>query len=338
MCAAMLVPFLPLRQLLNIARALLGRVSLLFLSPLPSQAAGQAAPKLGSIVTYPLKSCRALRHASIQLTSTGLRNDRVMMIVRGGSKGEPRFFSQRQSGALATVSCTPLPPHEQTKEGQTTYELSCPALPGRTLKVRYPPDKHRELPRSLCVLWDDELPLSDLGDAAAGFVTDAVAAWEPPSGSADGPAAWGDLRVVCMPPAGAGYDRAPNPVYFPGSGLLLSGAPPQAALSDGFPILIAGTASLADLNIGDTIFHVLKGCPRCKQSCTDQETGRVGKEPMETLRTFRAMSKRHPEDVFFGQNVAATRGSGVLRVGDVVEVLKREDGFIADKGSIDPGT
>lgn len=72
-----------------------------------------------------------------------------------------------------------------------------------------------------------------------------------------------------------------------------------------------------------TILHISKGCPRCKQSCTDQLTGERGEEPLETLAEFRAKG----EDVYFAQNAVLNGDAyeGEIRVGDVIRVLTRGD-------------
>ena len=50
------------------------------------------------------------------------------------------------------------------------------------------------------------------------------------------------------------------------------------------------------------------------------------------------MSALHPDDVYFGQNVSTT-GMGVVSVGDIVEVLVRDEQGegVWDKGTIDAG-
>uniref|UniRef100_A0A7S4JAB4 MOSC domain-containing protein n=1 Tax=Odontella aurita TaxID=265563 RepID=A0A7S4JAB4_9STRA len=76
----------------------------------------------------------------------------------------------------------------------------------------------------------------------------------------------------------------------------------------------------------ETILHLVKGCPRCKQSCTDQASGQRHVEPLETLATFRAVNPRCEEDVYFAQNAVPQMGgesAPEVQVGDVVEVLTR---------------
>jgi uncharacterized protein YcbX len=74
-----------------------------------------------------------------------------------------------------------------------------------------------------------------------------------------------------------------------------------------------------------TILHITKGCPRCKQSCTDQMTGERSEEPLETLADFRALSKG--DDVYFAQNAVLNGDAygGAIRLGDKVRILTRGD-------------
>jgi uncharacterized protein YcbX len=97
--------------------------------------------------------------------------------------------------------------------------------------------------------------------------------------------------------------------------------------ADGFPLLVATTASLADLNarleqpvpmdrfrpnividgadawaedawkrirIGGLTMRVAKPCARCVITTTDQKTAARGVEPLRTLATFRAVPKARP--------------------------------------------
>jgi uncharacterized protein YcbX len=132
--------------------------------------------------------------------------------------------------------------------------------------------------------------------------------------------------------------------------------PAQTGFSDGFPLLIASEASLADLNarlvergaapvpmsrfrpnlvvtgcdawvedtwrtvqIGEVTLDVIKPCARCKITTVDQASGAIpdAKEPLATLATFR---QQHGTKVMFAQN-AIHRGRGTLNVGDSIEIL-----------------
>ena len=124
------------------------------------------------------------------------------------------------------------------------------------------------------------------------------------------------------------------------------------SFADGYPFMMIGEGSLADLNsrletplpmnrfrpnlvvagfaafaedrwkkirVGGTIFHVVKPCERCVITTVDQKRGeKDGKEPLKTLATYR----KHNGEVIFGQNLIAENAGEVIRVGDNVEVLE----------------
>lgn len=120
----------------------------------------------------------------------------------------------------------------------------------------------------------------------------------------------------------------------------------QTSLSDGYPILIIGQASLDDLNgrlaervgierfrpnivfeggrpfeedtwkrfsIGKLAMAGVKLCARCVMTTIDQQTGTVGKEPLATLSTYRKVGNK----VLFGQNVIPLQ-VGLISVGDEI--------------------
>jgi len=165
--------------------------------------------------------------------------------------------------------------------------------------------------------------------------------------------------IVQCPDNGHSPDDTYVPsLVWPWTGKLLS-----VSLADGFPILIANEALLDELNwrlkekgkkplnmsnfcpniiisgceafeedwwkvicIGGTLFHVMKGCPCCKQSCMDQITGEVSEEPLETLAEFCAMTKDQ-EQLYFAQNVmpSANAIGIIISKGDTIKILQVGD-------------
>ncbi|CAN5802102.1 MOSC domain-containing protein [soil metagenome] len=124
----------------------------------------------------------------------------------------------------------------------------------------------------------------------------------------------------------------------------------KTSFSDGFPFLLAGQASLDDLNgrleepvpmdrfrpnfvvsgaepfaedtwktirIGSVMFYAPKPCGRCIVTTTNQETAVQSAEPLRTLNTFR----RKENKVYFGQNLIGL-SAGTVREGDLVQVLE----------------
>lgn len=127
------------------------------------------------------------------------------------------------------------------------------------------------------------------------------------------------------------------------------------SFADGFPFLLTSEASLRDLQnrckasvqmeqfrpnlvvtgadardedtwkvirIGSVIFDVVKPCSRCIFTTVSPEKGQKhpSGEPLKTLQSFRTAQDNG--DVDFGQNLIP-RSSGVIRVGDEVEILTR---------------
>ena len=88
-------------------------------------------------------------------------------------------------------------------------------------------------------------------------------------------------------------------------------------------IVIAGAEPFAEdewkqIKIGEVVFELDSGCPRCTITTVNQSTADRGVEPLKTLATFR---KTADNKVMFGQN-AIHLNSGTIRVNDEVKVLK----------------
>jgi uncharacterized protein len=123
----------------------------------------------------------------------------------------------------------------------------------------------------------------------------------------------------------------------------------MVSFADGFPLLLASTGSLAELErranvplsmtrfrpnvvvacdtpfaedgwkrlaIGEATFRAPKGCDRCVVTTVDPTTGARGKEPLRTLATFR----KWDDAVWFAVNLVPDT-LGRVQVGDEVRVL-----------------
>lgn len=131
-----------------------------------------------------------------------------------------------------------------------------------------------------------------------------------------------------------------------------SGIDTRVSFADGYPLLLTGDASLADINnrtdgthvmaqfrpnlvvtgtdafaedrwqrirIGDVVFRVDTPCARCVMITVDPARGarRSDGEPMQTLLKYR---KGEGNKVYFGQNLIA-ENTGELQVGQSVEIV-----------------
>ena len=127
-----------------------------------------------------------------------------------------------------------------------------------------------------------------------------------------------------------------------------SGRVQKVSFADGYPILLAGQASLDELNsrlkeplpmnrfrpnlvfeggspfeedawhafsAGKTRFWAEKPCARCILTTINQQTAEKGKEPLATLAKFRKWENK----ILFGQNLLYEAG-GSIKVGDSIQV------------------
>ncbi|OHA21511.1 MAG: hypothetical protein A2849_03750 [Candidatus Taylorbacteria bacterium RIFCSPHIGHO2_01_FULL_51_15] len=83
---------------------------------------------------------------------------------------------------------------------------------------------------------------------------------------------------------------------------------------------------IARLRIGQIEFTGKTLCDRCVVTCTDQKTAVRMKEPLRTLSTYRkgshiGITDKGVNKIYFGRNFDHC-GTGVIRVGDAVEVLE----------------
>jgi len=133
----------------------------------------------------------------------------------------------------------------------------------------------------------------------------------------------------------------------------------HVSFADGYPVLLIGENSLADLNeklknpvpmnrfrpnlvvsdseafaedgwkkikIGATVFHVVKPCARCVMTTIDQSEGvKTGVEPLKTLASYRTPKRSVKKKILFGQNLIAEKEGDFLRVGDKVEILETKN-------------
>jgi uncharacterized protein YcbX len=220
-------------------------------------------------------------------------------------------------------------------------QLVQPSFEGDTLLLRAPdmlplplalPLQVQGAPRQVKV-WDDEVTALDQGDAAAHWFEAAIG--QP-------------LRLVRFDPA---QHRLSDAQWS-------AGVEAENAFSDGFPILVASTASLAELNArlaargqppvtmerfrpnlvldgledahgedfidalefeGGVRLKLTKPCVRCSIPNVDPATGERGHEPGDTLAGYRA-DARMKGRITFAMNAVIEAGVGrALRVGEVVQ-------------------
>ncbi|MGZ5032650.1 MAG: MOSC domain-containing protein [Usitatibacter sp.] len=228
------------------------------------------------------------------------------------------FLSQREHPKMATV---------WTDIGDGALSLSAPDI--STVDVPLDP---RSSPSMRVRVWNSVCDASPVSPYADAWLSDYLGL---------------PCRLVYMPEDSLRLSNA----KFAGEGKLVG-------FADAFAYLIAGEASLCDLNarlaarghpalpmnrfrpnlvvsgaapyeedgwkeirVGEAVLRSVKPCGRCQVTTTDQSTGEVrGPEPLATLSTYRD-SKEF--GAMFGMNLVTVKG-GMVKVGDRIETARAQ--------------
>ena len=271
---------------------------------------------VAALFVHPLKSAARIPVQEMALDERGARGDRRWMLVdRGGTA-----ITQRDHARLALVQ-----PSFVSDDRDGALRVSAPSMGSILLPVP------RSGERRHVQVWDDTTTAVDVGDDAAGWMSEAIGA---------------HCRVVRL------ADDAERLVAARYTGDV-SPVGRHVALSDGAPLLLLGQGSLDALNVrllaqggkalGDDRFRpnvlltgtapheedtwsrieigalsvgVGSSCARCVVTTIDQQSIEQGVEPLRTLATYR----REGGKVVFAVN-AAHAAPGVLHVGDRVRVV-----------------
>ena len=168
---------------------------------------------ISRIFVYPIKSCAAVEVKESLLIETGLEFDRAWMVV--DESGE--FLSQRELPRMALI---------QPKLKQYELVLRAPGM----LSLHIALDSVEKACQ--VKVWDDTCAAFDMGDVAAQWFTDFLMQ-ERPRGLAPM-----KLRLVRFDPD---FKRQSSMKWTQGQQALNQ-------FSDGYPLLVASEASLAELN------------------------------------------------------------------------------------------
>ncbi|WP_130834610.1 YcbX family protein [[Erwinia] mediterraneensis] len=265
---------------------------------------------LSRLFIHPVKSMRALQLSHAQVQESGLAFDRIFMVT----ETDGTFITARQFPEMVRFTPAMLPEglflvapdgsKALIRFSDFAPEAESTEVWGNRFSARIaPPAINRWLsgffPRGVQLRW--------IGNEPTRRVTSYP---QVPLGFADGypfllvnAASLTDLQRRC--PASVRLTQfRPN--------LVVSGAPAW------------DEDSWAEVRFGELTFEVAKPCSRCVFTTVSPEQGNKhpAGEPLATLQQFRS-ALDGSGDIDFGLNLVA-RGSGILRVGDEMEVVRRQ--------------
>ncbi|MFA9215727.1 MAG: MOSC domain-containing protein [Sphingomonadaceae bacterium] len=276
-------------------------------------------PTLSALTLYPIKSCAGIALQEATLTEQGLMSeqvyDREWVVV--GPDG--LCLTQREHPRMALIV---------PRLKASTLELRAPGMLRLELALDLPDP---ELAPTLTVqVWDDQVLAYDCDATTAAWFSAALGT---------------PCRLARF------HVRAERPV----STTWTKGVAASTLFSDGYPVLVAGAASLDDLNqrllaagraaipmnrfrpnvviagmqafeedyvehfeLGAALLAPVKPCARCPMPSVDQDSGSFGPDPLDLLQSYRAKAELD-DAICFGMNAIVTAGAGArLRVGQEV--------------------
>jgi uncharacterized protein YcbX len=272
---------------------------------------------LTELILYPIKSCAGMHVQQAQVTVAGLSAQGVHDREWMLVTEDGLFLTQREHPRMALIVPRP--------EGQALV-VTAPGAEPLTLDLAGPNGAARQVR-----IWDDTVVAADCGDHAAAWFS-------------------GFLGSRCR------LVRFARDVVRPTSIKWTGGAPAETRFADGYPMLLVGAASLADLNrrlvaagraplpmnrfrpnlvvdgidayeedyleslvAGELSIRPVKPCARCPIPAIDQATGVAGPDPLDILLSYRA-NPRMEGAVTFGMNcILAPAATGTLHVGQRLE-------------------
>lgn len=276
-------------------------------------------PRIAQIYIYPVKSCRGIRVDQAEIGPRGLLRDREFLVVDSNGC----FLTQRTSPKLALV---------EPVLANGVLRLKAPGLPQIQVSLTGNKSQGPEGRILPIVIWRDSVLANDAGDESAVWFSEFLGM---------------KTRLVCM---GTRYSRQipDEKVPDPHRSFILA---PEVSFADAYPFLVISEASLNDLNsrlpgslpmdrfrpnlvvsgcrepyeedlwtmfrVNGITFRHGGPCVRCVVTTTDQRTLERGSEPLKTLAEYRRTAEG---GVIFGMNFFCEQRTGVVRVGDLVEV------------------
>ncbi|MBX2946547.1 MAG: MOSC domain-containing protein [Cyclobacteriaceae bacterium] len=261
--------------------------------------------RLSEIWIYPIKSLGGIRLDKAIVLPKGLEHDRRWMLV----DEQNRFITQREHPELAlfqlTINNKQLTILHQANQQSVQFNINTHSTYAETVTI-----------------WDDQVQAFEVDQTISKWFSDQLKM---------------KCRLMHFPETNS---RPVDTAYAIKND--------QVSLADGYPFLIIGQSSLDDLNkrlpdpismqrfrpnfvftggdpyeedhwknftIGEVKFVGVKNCSRCVLTTVDPKTGIKGKEPLQTLSTYRKRNNK----IYFGHNVLAVT-KGVVHAGDTIRL------------------
>lgn len=287
-------------------------------APGPYTARMTSPVTLSALFLYPVKGCRGIAVDGATLAATGLEIDGIGDREWVVVDADGKFISQRSHPRLAQVG---------TRLTGSSLRIAAPGM----LELDVPFASEGDVVRAQ--VWNDSISAVTQGEVADAWFSAFLGT---------------PARLLRFDPE---HTRLASARW---TGALAA----PFKFADAFPLLVAGSASLADVNarlaaqgrpavdarrfrpnlvldgldayeedyvralaVGDAELRAVKPCTRCSVPGVDPDRGEYSSVLPDLLASYRSRSEGAPQGVLFGVNAVVAAGAGAtLSVGDAVEV------------------
>jgi uncharacterized protein len=270
--------------------------------------------QVSQLFIYPIKSLGGIAKQAVEITSTGFKHDRRLMLVDENNM----FLTQRVHPQMALL---------QTGENAEGIFVFHKQHPLQSILLPFAAGYKKKLS---VTVWDDVCEALEADEDINSWFSDMLHI---------------SCKLVYMPDSTkrlvdktyAGNNEITS--FSDGYPILMIG---QASLDTLNQKLIAplpmnrfrpnivftgGHAHIEDEMAAFTIdtinFLGVKPCARCVMTTIDQQTAAGGKEPLKTLTGYRMKNNK----IYFGQNVLQQQ-NGFIKITDEIKIISQQEAFI----------
>ncbi len=264
--------------------------------------------QLSEIWVYPIKSLKGVSLNTVQVSSNGLQNDRIFMLV----DKDGRFLTQRECPKMAILDVV------LTKEG---IQITDPDEQFNSILIPYQPEPYGQM---TATIWDfeyiaDTMPpevnnwFSKVLNRPCKLVFMSCLTKRPVKHTSAKPS---DVTTLTdgFPLSIIGQatlDNLNNRLKEP---IEMNRFRPNLVFTGGEP---HDEDRWKNFHVKNSTFRVAKPCARCVMITIDQTTGQKGTEPLKTLALYRQENNK----ILFGQNLLIEHVGTNISVGDEIIVF-----------------
>jgi uncharacterized protein len=270
--------------------------------------------QVSQLFIYPVKSLGGITKQWVDITPTGFKHDRRWMLV----DDQALFLSQRTHPQMALL---------QTSETENGIRVSHAQNPAQFIDIPFNSPYSNQIK---VTVWEDNCDALLAGPQVNEWFSQMLQINCRLVYMPDDSKRWVDERYASRKEITSFSDGYPIMMIGQSSLDVLNEKLMQALPMDRFRpniVFTGGPAHLEDemagFSINDIHFLGVKPSARCVITSINQQTAQKGKEPLQTLATYRMKNNK----IYFGQNILHQQ-NGRIATGDEITITLQKEKFI----------